>query len=250
MTANLKKNTHFIFFNLFQAYTISISVSLAQITTKRRHRHRQNQNHRVFMQHFPKTYKYFHENCFALTNPCLFSVLRLGKCFEALYSVLPLVDHPDATIRFTLSLSKISSSLFLLCDHVLWLSRTGLFEIQAEKWTILASKYWLYSITMNLVRDFYEIMRIIQNENNLICPSMGCRTLNDVFISVAKGYLRVQSHKDVMIDTIKNCCDFFIPLTALGYTKLSPSVIGALGVVSSVAGMLTILDSRYKLTPI
>lgn len=169
---------------------------------------------------------------------------------ESLYSVLPVVDHPDLTIRFTLSLSKISSSLFLLCDHVLWLNRSGMCEIQSEKWVRLASKYWLYSITMNLIRDFYEISKIISDENHLICPRDGCKTLNDLFLSAGRALVRVQSHKDVMIDTVKNCCDFFIPMTALGYTKLSPSVVGALGVVSSLAGLIVILNPKCKLSPI
>lgn len=176
-------------------------------------------------------------------------MLRLGKSAEALYSVLPLVDHPDVTIRFTLSLSKISNSLFLLCDHVLWLGRTGICEIETDKWTRLASKYWLYSITMNLIRDFYEISRIIKIENDLICPQR-CRTLNELFLAIGRGFDRIQTHKDVMCDVVKNSCDFFIPLTALGYTKLSPSVIGALGVVSSIAGLVAVLDSKCKLTPI
>lgn len=177
-------------------------------------------------------------------------MLRFGKCVDTLYTVLPLVDHPDPTIRYTLSLSKISTSLFLLCDHVLWLSRTGLFNIDSDKWTTLSSKYWLYSITMNLVRDFYEINRILKEEQNFICPRGEFRNLNDVFNTCIKSFLCVQSRKDVMVDTIKNACDFFIPLTALGYTKLSPSTIGALGVVSSIAGLLTVLDPKCKLTPI
>lgn len=174
-----------------------------------------------------------------------FSVLRLGKCIEVMYSVLPVVNHPDLTIRLTLSLSKISSALFLLCDHVLWLSRTGLCNVPTEKWSRLSSKYWLYSITMNLARDFYEIIQIIKRQNQT-----SCQTLRDACLSAGRTVTCLQARRDVLVDTIKNCCDFFIPLTALGYTKLSPSVTGALGVASSIAGLLAMLDKSCKLTPI
>lgn len=168
---------------------------------------------------------------------------------DTIYATLPLIDHPDYTVRYTVSLSKISMSLFLFCDHVLWLSRTGIFEINSDKWAKLSSKYWLYSLTMNLVRDFYEVLQILKREQNTICPQR-CRSLSDVASVCGKAASCVQSHKDVMVDIVKNGCDFFIPLTALGYTKLSPSVVGALGVISSIAGMLTVLDPKCKLTPV
>lgn len=167
-----------------------------------------------------------------------------------MYSVFPIIDHPDLTVRFTLSLSKISSSLFLLCDHMIWLSRTGMTDIKTEKWVQLSCKYWLYSITMNLIRDFYEIVKILKNENRFICPPAGCKTMNDFFMCFGRAVECLQTRRDVMVDTIKNGCDFFIPLTSLGYTKLSPSVIGALGVISSIAGLLAIVNKDCKLTPI
>lgn len=59
----------------------------------------------------------------------------------------------------------------------------------------------------------------------------------------------VNNHQAVIVDTIKNVCDVFIPLTALGYTKLSPKYQGVLGVVSSVAGLFEILHPTAKLFP-
>lgn len=176
-------------------------------------------------------------------------VLRLGRFLDTLYSVLPLINHPNVAVRITISLSKISSSLFLLADHMIWLSRSGVCELDTDKWANISNRYWLYSITMNLVRDMYEIYQIIQCEQSSICPRLGCRTINDVLISIGKALMCVQSRRDILIDTVKNSCDLFIPLTALGYTKLSPSTIGFLGVISSVAGILALMDSKYKLSP-
>jgi peroxin-11B len=68
-----------------------------------------------------------------------------------------------------------------------------------------------------------------------------------VFSSKAFTYLDM--HKDIVLDTLKNGCDFFIPFTSLGFIKLSPKTIGMLGVISSVAGLLVILEPRAKLLP-
>ena len=62
-------------------------------------------------------------------------------------------------------------------------------------------------------------------------------------------YMLMTCHKDVFIDTLKNSCDMFIPLTALGFTKLSPSTVGVLGAVSSLAALVTIVKPITKLVP-
>lgn len=52
-----------------------------------------------------------------------------------------------------------------------------------------------------------------------------------------------------MVDTLKNTCDLFIPMAALGYVRLSPGTVGMLGVVSSVAGIAALINPMYKLCP-
>lgn len=114
---------------------------------------------------------------------------------------------------------------------------------------------------MNLVRDVYEIMNIIKcnksiifakkgqtisrSGNDKVCPI----AINDVLPIFLRGFQCVQGQTDVFVDTIKNACDFFIPLTALGYTRLSPGMVGSLGVISSIAGILAIIKPVAKLTP-
>jgi peroxin-11B len=179
----------------------------------------------------------------------LFSVLRFGKCIDVIYSTTSLFNHPDATVRHTLILSRIASALFLLGDHLLWLGRADVCHVDTDKWSRVSNKYWLYSITMNLVRDFYEISCIIRSEKQLIVPDSGVQNLNDLYKILIRTVMVLQRNKGVMIDTIKNGCDFFIPLNALGHTKLSPGTVGWLGVVSSIAGLLVLIDPKVKLFP-
>lgn len=190
-------------------------------------------------------------------------LLRLGKCIDVFYSSLSTIHYPDLTIRITLTLSKLATALFLFADHIIWFARSGVFQnINLEKWNNIANRYWLMSITLNLVRDVYEIMNILKCNKGIIFAKKGqgltrvgksesvCPiNINDVLPVFLRGFQCVQGQTDVFVDTIKNACDFFIPLTALGYTRLSPAMVGSLGVVSSIAGILALVKPMAKLTP-
>ncbi|CAH0551314.1 unnamed protein product [Brassicogethes aeneus] len=176
-------------------------------------------------------------------------LLRFGRSIDSIYATLPLLHHDNSTVRYTLVLSKICNSLFLLADHVLWLGRADLVNIKIEKWSNMSNKYWLFSITMNLVRDFHEISLIINNSKCLILPKGGVQNIGDIFSAVVKSLTILSGNKSVCIDTIKNGCDIFIPLVALGHVKFSPGTIGLLGAISSIAGLMVLLEPRNKLSP-
>ncbi|XP_018567099.1 peroxisomal membrane protein 11A [Anoplophora glabripennis] len=176
-------------------------------------------------------------------------LLRFGRFVESLYAVLPLFQEENASVKYPVILSKIANALFLLADHILWLGRTDLCTINTEKWSRISNKYWLYSITMSLVRDFYEISQIIKCQKHTVTPDSGINNFNDITKVLTRVISVVQSNQNVVIDTVKNGCDLFIPLTALGHAKLSPGTIGLLGAVSSIAGLLVLLDPQKKLTP-
>ncbi|XP_051157186.1 peroxisomal membrane protein 11B [Leptopilina boulardi] len=174
-------------------------------------------------------------------------LLRLGRCFESLYSTFSTINYPDVVIRITMSVSRISSALFLLADHIIWIGRVGIMQVDISKWTSMSNRYWLMMLIMNLTRDFYEILQILKDcKTNLLWNRASKR-------SVLKYYGQVCSHfkyrTDIISDTIKNGCDIFIPLTALGYTKLSPGAVGILGVISSLIGIYTLVYPAAKLVP-
>ncbi|XP_061389077.1 peroxisomal membrane protein 11B [Musca vetustissima] len=183
-------------------------------------------------------------------------LLRFGKCLDVFYASLRTIHYPDLAIRVTLTAGKLSQALFLFADHFLWLGRTGFFKsIDAKKWGKYANKYWLLAIIMNLCRDFYEIVRLLDlhkaSVRSGISRSIPCtiRSRKDLSRLALQSYALVLGHKDVFVDTVKNVCDFFIPLTALGYTKLTPRTIGVLGAISSLAGLIAMIEPTAKLTP-
>ncbi|XP_053962706.1 peroxisomal membrane protein 11B [Anastrepha ludens] len=188
-------------------------------------------------------------------------LLRFGRCVDIFYSSLRTIHYPDLTIRVTLTLSKLSQSLFLLADHFMWLARTGLFkDINSKRWGKFANKYWLLSIIMNLCRDVYEIFRLLDLRKASVKSGitrvsdskspLRVTSLRDFNRLALHSFALILIHKDVAVDTIKNLCDLFIPLTGLGYTKLSPRTIGLLGAISSAAGLWALLEPTAKLTPV
>lgn len=191
--------------------------------------------------------------------------MRFGKCIDLFYAAQRTIHHTNVTLRLTLTLSKIAQALYLYADHIIWLSRSGLGKtIDAKKWNDTANKYWFVSIVMNLCRDFYELSRLIDrtlNAGNGRTKQTLYRWLFDTNANISslskrdlqrtslQAYSYVYENRDIFIDTTKNLCDVFIPLTALGYTKLKPRTVGLLGVISSIAAIMVLLQPSAKLQP-
>nr|CAH7722395.1 unnamed protein product [Callosobruchus chinensis] len=176
-------------------------------------------------------------------------ILRFGRFVESLYGTLPLFHEEESVLRYTIILSKIANSLFLLADHLLLLGRADFYPTDTQKWSRLSNKYWLYSITMNLIRDFYEISQTLRSEKKIIMPGNGLRNFDDFKKVLLKSFIVLNSRRDILIDTLKNCCDFFIPYSALGHANLSPGSVGLLGTISSLMGLLVLINPRNKLIP-
>ncbi|XP_068620475.1 peroxisomal membrane protein 11B [Battus philenor] len=180
-------------------------------------------------------------------------VLRLGRCIDIFYTALNTINIDDPILKITLTASKIAHALYLYADHVVWLSKSGFLKSDSDGWSQTANRFWLLSIIANLARDFYEILHILElkksmflNPSQLIKGSVRNFDLNS---SLNHFYTIIKCHKDIFIDTAKNSCDLFIPLTALGYTKLSPSAVGVLGAFSSLAAIITLVKPITKLVP-
>lgn len=196
-----------------------------------------------------------------LSNHFICLVLRFGKCIDLLYAAQKSIHHTNVTLRITITLSKLAQALYLYADHIIWLSRSGLTKAtDAKTWNDEANKYWFISIVMNLCRDFFEIYRVVdrtmKNDKHFTKQTID-RWLFDTNRNIAQdlshasiracGFL--YEHRDIFIDTTKNMCDAFIPLTALGYTSLKPRTVGILGIISSFAALYVLIHPSAKLLP-
>lgn len=184
-------------------------------------------------------------------------VLRFGKSLEVFYGALKSIHYSDAWLAFTLTVNKISSSIFLMTDHIIWLSRSGLVkDVDTAKWTRRSNRFWVLSLVMSIVRDVYEINRVVVSISSykslstcLASSIVSIRSSKDVSMCVSSLVEFLFTYKHLTVDTVKNICDLFIPLTSMGYVRLSPRQIGLLGMISSVAGLIVVLNPKCKLSP-
>ena len=128
--------------------------------------------------------------------------LRLGTCIDALQSSCSSISHPDPALRVMLTLARIAGAMYLFCDHLIWCSKMKLVTINQQSWAKTSEKCWLYSILLSLGRDIYELNSILQkSQANSDTPFLD--TL-------------VNSHPKIILDTVKNMTDVFLPLSSLG----------------------------------
>lgn len=133
-------------------------------------------------------------------------------------------------------------------------------------------RFWLFSVALHFIRDIYELWKIVSLEMKLRSQ---CRTLSNpnqhimsltshctAATSYGYNYLHEDifaifgpvtrwslDHKEVVLDTLKNGCDLVIPLTGLGYVKASPGITGLCGMISSLIGIITIIDPLARIQP-
>lgn len=166
-------------------------------------------------------------------------------------------------------MSKVSNSLFILSDNILWAGRVGIINIDRIKWFRTSFKLWLYSILMNLARDLYEINKLLKpsavtrvkgsiqsrfKSNNLSSPTSNPLlppTSDQDPIEQSRRVMKVLiKNKPLAIDLIKNLTDVLIPLNGLNHVSLSPRLIGLLGTISSTCALIQVMYPSLRLNPI
>lgn len=210
-------------------------------------------------------------------------MLRFGRFFDTLHSALPVMSSVnDQLIRITSTLSRIASSCFMAIDHLVCLYKLGLLpknSIDAGAWDKTSTRFWLYSIIMGIVRDVYEISKVYKeacqvqkrkitkghhhHHSRNSAPAKATEdlltlkglppnlnpTVRHCIVSARVAANCVTHHADITIDFVKNLCDLCIPLTVLGYIKMSPGTLGILGVISTIASAVPQINPMVKMVP-
>ncbi|KAM7286121.1 peroxisomal membrane protein 11B [Ixodes scapularis] len=170
-------------------------------------------------------------------------LLRLGRFLDSLHGATRMVGLPDLTYRLSLTLARLGNALYILSDNLVWLHQAGLLNLRRESWSRTSNKFWLVAIVASLSRDITELCRIIPP---LLLSPPHTRPWKNSGLTL----LRVAGlHRALLLDLVKNLADFWIPYSNLGHATLEPGTVGLLGVVSSVAAILPMLDPSYVLTP-
>lgn len=205
---------------------------------------------------------YFPFNHYKHINLLLGSVFRLGNTLSSVDAAMKALLLTDPVLRFCLTTANLNRALYFICDNVLWARSISLIrDVDKERWSRSATRYYFFSLVMNLVQDTYMIARLMlqktrdgryqqkvdhhlsesQDAAPVIIPQL------DAFLFLLIESLR--SHPGLVLDVLKNACDLFIPLDKLGVYRTNEGVIGLCGLVSSLLGILLVLKPGLKNKP-
>lgn len=173
-------------------------------------------------------------------------VINFGRCTDQLYSAIKILHINDPVTRMTLFTSKFWLSFHMFSDHVLWLNQFGLLKVEKERWIERANRFWLYSVTMNLLRDVYELINVVQQRRSREEGNLNSGLKN---FSLSTPFKWAKKYPKLSCDVIKNSCDFWIPYSAINKIDLHPTVVSLLGIISTAMGILQVYDKSYRLSP-
>ncbi|XP_061577866.1 peroxisomal membrane protein 11A [Cololabis saira] len=189
-------------------------------------------------------------------------LLRLGNTVNAIDAAKRTVRLSDRVLCLCLTLANANRALYFICDNLLWARSVGLIRhVDKERLNLNASRFYFYSLVMNLTRDLYAVLQLMmQKGRDAHLKEKMDRHLNEspevaeVIVPQLDAFVfllieSLKSHPAVALDTVKNICDLFIPLDKLGFYKSNAGVTGFCGLMSSLISILTLARPGLRLKP-
>ena len=166
----------------------------------------------------------------------LCAVFRLGKSVDNFRGALQTVHLSNPILRLLITLVKLNRGIYLFFDHLIWVGRMRLATIDLGYWGRVSNRFWVLTIFLGLLRDLYELVITLQAEMKRMSSST----------SQALGNV-VRNNPALVLDVVKNGADFWIPVSRLDIVYLPSGIVGLLGVVSSIAGLISVWNEHLKL---
>ena len=170
-----------------------------------------------------------------------FLAFRLGKSLDMFQGAVKGSRVQDPLIRLCIVGARLARTVYFIYDIFNWACRTTLLKGNSKDWAKRAAPFWFVAILFCLLRDLYEII-------NFHLRAKYKKENKDASIQSSLCRLPVE-RPDVTCDTLKNACDFLIPLNLWGKIHLSTGTVGILGLISSICGILMAANPKYKLIP-
>ena len=164
----------------------------------------------------------------------------------------------DDFLRYILTATSLNQACYLFFDNLLLLENMGFFKLKnSSKFNEWCTKFWLMTSILSLARDLYDIINQIESnrlrlkQQNHHKSNNNNKNIKFNRLGTVLNHLRLLfiTNPNLMLDTTKNLFDIFLPLSFLKYVNLSPGTQGAVGLISSLLNIISIWDSKYKLTP-
>jgi peroxin-11B len=125
----------------------------------------------------------------------------------------------------------------MLLDNILLLNRFKIIHLSnPQRLQQYLYQVWLLWVSFALTRDYYEIQASFAIGQHNQDRSLKRRA--NIF----------WANKPLVIDTVKNLCDLYIPLSNLNIIRPHNGLQGLVGTISSILGLLQLWDKSYQLT--
>ncbi|KAM4826030.1 peroxisomal membrane protein 11A isoform 2-T2 [Thomomys bottae] len=184
---------------------------------------------------------------------------RLGNVVHAVQATEQSLRATHPVPRLCLTLANLNRVVYFICDTVLWARSVGLASrVSRERWQLRAARHYCCFLLLCLLRDAYEMALQMARASDRRArrgrPSeeaLGWQAGEEekewLQSSLLLLFQSLKQHPPLLLDTVKNFCDILIPLNQLGIYRSNPGIIGLGGLVSSVAGIITIVFPQMKL---
>lgn len=168
--------------------------------------------------------------------------MRLGRFVDSIKSVLESFHIRNKRIGTLFGLIAVCQGLFMLFDNILLFNRYKIIHLaNPQRLQQYLYQVWLLWISLALTRDYYEIQ-----------ASFAIGQHHQYQQKTDKSLIRraniFWANKPLVIDTIKNLCDLYIPLSNLNIVRPNTGLQGLAGTISSVLGLLQLWDKNYQLS--
>ncbi|CAF3016466.1 unnamed protein product [Rotaria sp. Silwood2] len=166
--------------------------------------------------------------------------MRLGRFVDYVKSVLESFHIRNKRIGTLFGLIAVCQSLFMLFDNLLLLHR---FKIIYFKYPQHLQQYlnqvWLLWLSLALTRDYNEMQAsfAVGQHNHQQKQDKSLMRRATIF----------WTNKPLVIDTFKNLCDLYIPLSNLNIVRANNGLQGLAGTIASILGFLQLWDKTYQL---
>ncbi|XP_059941414.1 peroxisomal membrane protein 11A-like isoform X2 [Mesoplodon densirostris] len=188
-------------------------------------------------------------------------------CMLLRYLLEPKADKEEVVMKLKKLESSVSTGhkclnlvIYFSCDPIIFVRSAGLASgINKEKWRMWAGRHYYYSLLLSLVMDLYEISLQMEQVAHDRAKREKSPSQDPLGYSVASEetewlqffllllFRSLKKHLPLLLYTVKNFCDILNPLDQLGIYKSNPGIIGLGGLVSSIAGIITVLYPQMKL---
>jgi hypothetical protein len=168
--------------------------------------------------------------------------MRLGRFIDYIKSVLESFHMRNKRMGTLFGLIAVCQGLYMLFDNLLLLNRFKIIHLSnPQRLQQNLYQVWLLWVSLALTRDYYEIQASFAVGQHHHYQQKQERSL----IRRANIFW---ANKPLVIDTVKNLCDLYIPLSSLNIVRANTGLQGLAGTISSILGLLQLWDKSYQLT--